>query len=109
MGDPLGSSRVSSQKQNHEGVVEAPNGQYRARDVGWQFNPSNPIPVELMVKLAKLCGYSIELRCPLPNADLETLISVKSNEDLANIIEEYGRASSPSHPLKIIATSDVHC
>ena len=28
--DPLGSSRVSSQKQNREGVVEAQSGQYRA-------------------------------------------------------------------------------
>ncbi|KAB2633302.1 hypothetical protein D8674_029549 [Pyrus ussuriensis x Pyrus communis] len=58
---------------------------------------------ELMVKLAELCGYSVELRCPLPNGDLETLISVKSDEDLANIIEEYGRASSPPHSLKIRA------
>ncbi|RXI04899.1 hypothetical protein DVH24_039173 [Malus domestica] len=30
MGDPLGSSRVSSQKQNREGMVEAQSGQYRA-------------------------------------------------------------------------------
>ncbi|CAN6726291.1 unnamed protein product [Malus baccata var. baccata] len=30
MGDPLGSSRVSSQKQNGEGVVGAQSGQYRA-------------------------------------------------------------------------------
>ncbi|RXH89894.1 hypothetical protein DVH24_032251 [Malus domestica] len=30
IGDPLGSSRLSSQKQNREGVAEAQNGQYRA-------------------------------------------------------------------------------
>ena len=30
MGDPLGSSRVSSHKQNREGVVEAQSEQYRA-------------------------------------------------------------------------------
>ncbi|CAN6685543.1 unnamed protein product [Malus baccata var. baccata] len=30
MGDPLGSSRVSSQKQNREGVVGAQSRQYRA-------------------------------------------------------------------------------
>ena len=30
MGDPLGSSRASSQKQNREGVVGAQSGQYRA-------------------------------------------------------------------------------
>ena len=29
MGDQLGSSRVSSQKQNREGVVGAQSGQYR--------------------------------------------------------------------------------
>ncbi|CAN6697980.1 unnamed protein product [Malus baccata var. baccata] len=30
MGDPLRSSRVSSQKQNREGVFGTQNGQYRA-------------------------------------------------------------------------------
>ena len=30
MGDPLGSSRVSSQKQNREGMAGAQSGQYRA-------------------------------------------------------------------------------
>ena len=30
MGDPSGNSRVSSQKQNREGVVGAQSGQYRA-------------------------------------------------------------------------------
>ncbi|RXH89807.1 hypothetical protein DVH24_032164 [Malus domestica] len=30
MGDPLGSSRVSSQKQNRKGIVGAQSGQYRA-------------------------------------------------------------------------------
>ena len=30
MGDPLGSSRVSSQKQNREGLVGAQSGQYSA-------------------------------------------------------------------------------
>ncbi|KAM1638340.1 hypothetical protein EV1_015846 [Malus domestica] len=58
---------------------------------------------ELVEKLKEFCGYSVELKCPLPNGDLETLIAVKSDEDLANIIEEYGRASSPLRPLKIRA------
>ena len=30
MGDPLGSSRLSSQKKNREGVLGAQSGQYRA-------------------------------------------------------------------------------
>ncbi|CAN6707170.1 unnamed protein product [Malus baccata var. baccata] len=40
MGDPLGSSFVSSQKQNREGVVEAQNGQYRGRvELGMWWGP----------------------------------------------------------------------
>ncbi|XP_019457239.1 PREDICTED: uncharacterized protein LOC109357681 [Lupinus angustifolius] len=60
---------------------------------------------ELMVKLNELCGSSsITLKCPLPNGNLETLISITSDEDLANIIEEYDRVSLLlSHPLKIRA------
>ncbi|GLT29106.1 hypothetical protein SLA2020_039920 [Shorea laevis] len=51
---------------------------------------------ELMVKLGEFCGYSVTLRCPLPEGDLETLISIKSDEDLANLIDLYDRASTPS-------------
>lgn len=43
------------------------------------------------MKLEEFCGYSVELKCQLPNGDLETLISVKSDEDLANMVEEYDR------------------
>lgn len=59
---------------------------------------------ELMVKLMEFCGFSVALRCALPDGDLETLISVKSDEDLANLIAEYDGASlaSPS-PKKIRA------
>ncbi|VVB17836.1 unnamed protein product [Arabis nemorensis] len=48
---------------------------------------------ELMKKLVEFCGYSVDLKCQLPNGDLETLISVKSDEELANIVEEYDRVS----------------
>ncbi|KAM4115333.1 hypothetical protein ACJW30_04G141100 [Castanea mollissima] len=61
---------------------------------------------ELMVKLGEFCGSSVNLRCQLPTGDLETLISITSDEDLANVIEEYDRASSSSmnnRPLKIRA------
>lgn len=54
------------------------------------------IVTELMVKLGEFCGYSVTLRCQLPNGDLETLISIKSDEDLANLIEEYDRCGSTS-------------
>ncbi|XP_017433253.2 uncharacterized protein LOC108340400 [Vigna angularis] len=59
---------------------------------------------ELMTRISELCGSPATLRCPLPNGDLVTLISVKNDEDLANIIEEYDRVSSSlPHRLKIRA------
>ncbi|CAH8355255.1 unnamed protein product [Eruca vesicaria subsp. sativa] len=48
---------------------------------------------ELMKKLIEFCGYAVDLRCQLPNGDLETLISVKSDEELTNIVEEYNHVS----------------
>ena len=44
MGDPLGSSRVSSQKQNREGVVGVQSGQYRATVVEWAREVVRPGP-----------------------------------------------------------------
>ena len=44
MGDPLGSSRVSSQKQNREGVVGAQSGQYRAMVVERARDVVDPRP-----------------------------------------------------------------
>lgn len=58
---------------------------------------------ELMVKLGEFCGYSVTLRCQLPNGDLETLISIKSDDDLANLIEEYDRAASSSKIRAILS------
>ncbi|KAK4423877.1 hypothetical protein Salat_1970600 [Sesamum alatum] len=65
---------------------------------------------ELLVKLGEMCGTPVCLRCQLPTEDLDALVSITSDEDLANLIEEYDRAaaagaaaaSSPS-PLKIRA------
>ncbi|CAG7860386.1 unnamed protein product [Brassica rapa] len=48
---------------------------------------------ELTKKLLEFCGYSVDLRCQLPNGDLETLISVKSDEELTNIVELHNRVS----------------
>ncbi|KAJ4974668.1 hypothetical protein NE237_007842 [Protea cynaroides] len=48
---------------------------------------------ELLVKLGDLCGSSVSLRCQLPTEDLDALVSVTSDEDLANLIEEYDRVS----------------
>ncbi|CAM9002094.1 hypothetical protein QQ045_001831 [Rhodiola kirilowii] len=61
---------------------------------------------ELMVKLGELCGASVSLRCQLPSEDLDALVSITSDEDLANLIEEYDKAaaaSATSSSLKIRA------
>ncbi|URD79551.1 PB1 domain containing protein [Musa troglodytarum] len=60
---------------------------------------------ELQVKLRELCGWdAVSLRCQLPKEDLDALVSVTSDEDLANLVEEYDIASRdrPS-PLNIRA------
>ncbi|KAL1365512.1 hypothetical protein HN51_013534 [Arachis hypogaea] len=50
---------------------------------------------ELLVKLGDLCGSPVtHLRCQLPTEDLDALVSITSDEDLANLLEEYDRVSS---------------
>ncbi|KAL9243115.1 hypothetical protein vseg_017043 [Gypsophila vaccaria] len=73
---------------------------------------------ELCEKLQELCGYAVQLRCQLPTEDLDILVTVKCDEDLSNVIEEYEKASiiagksikirailSPSKPNSSAATS----
>ncbi|CAL9179501.1 unnamed protein product [Musa hybrid cultivar] len=62
--------------------------------------------LELQVKLRELCGWgAVSLRCQLPTEDMDALVSVTSDEDLANLVEEYDLASRDrrSSPLKIRA------
>ncbi|CAK7332567.1 unnamed protein product [Dovyalis caffra] len=58
---------------------------------------------ELLLKLRELCGTSVSLRCQLPKEDLDALVSITSDEDLANLVEEYDRAAAPTASLKIRA------
>ncbi|KAI3833761.1 hypothetical protein MKW92_017152 [Papaver armeniacum] len=59
---------------------------------------------ELMVKLCEVCGYSsVSLRCQLPYEDLDALVSIKTDEDLINVMEEYEAEKKSSIPLKIKA------
>ncbi|KVH88953.1 uncharacterized protein LOC112501476 [Cynara cardunculus var. scolymus] len=63
---------------------------------------------ELMVKLGELCGKPVSLRCQLPTEDLDALVSITSDEDLVNLVEEYDRAASlQSSSLKIRAFLSV--
>ncbi|KAJ0971942.1 hypothetical protein J5N97_019901 [Dioscorea zingiberensis] len=54
---------------------------------------------ELQVKLGQLCGWGrVAMRCKLPTEDLDVLVSVTSDEDLANLIEEYDLAVRDKPP-----------
>lgn len=53
-----------------------------ARNISYSF---------LISKLSKLCGSAVTLKYQLPNEDLDALISVTTDEDLENMMEEYDR------------------
>ncbi|RWW23106.1 hypothetical protein GW17_00012660 [Ensete ventricosum] len=66
---------------------------------------------ELQVKLRELCGWgAVSLRCQLPTEDMDALVSVTSDEDLANLVEEYDLASRDRRlsPPKIRAFLLLH-
>ncbi|KAF7127019.1 hypothetical protein RHSIM_Rhsim11G0055400 [Rhododendron simsii] len=59
---------------------------------------------ELMVRFVELCGSSMILKCKLPTEDLDVLVTITCDEDLATIVREYDRFSSSTHKdLKITA------
>ncbi|RAL47568.1 hypothetical protein DM860_011306 [Cuscuta australis] len=49
---------------------------------------------ELMLKFAEACGESMNLKCKLPAEDLDVLVSISGDEELAAVIEEYDRVSA---------------
>ncbi|CAF2003877.1 uncharacterized protein BNAC07G23610D [Brassica napus] len=49
---------------------------------------------ELASKMAEMCGSAVTIRCQLPTEDLDALVSITCDEDLANLIEEYDLVSS---------------
>ncbi|KAI3688693.1 hypothetical protein L2E82_46459 [Cichorium intybus] len=48
---------------------------------------------ELIFKFWEACGFSVDLKCKLPTEDLDVLVSVTCDEDLAAVVEEYDRVS----------------
>ncbi|WCJ38540.1 Octicosapeptide/Phox/Bem1p family protein [Euphorbia peplus] len=50
---------------------------------------------ELLLKLEEMCGSRVSFRCQLPKEDLDALVSITSDEDLVNLMEEYDRAAIP--------------
>uniref|UniRef100_A0A7C9CRB0 PB1 domain-containing protein n=1 Tax=Opuntia streptacantha TaxID=393608 RepID=A0A7C9CRB0_OPUST len=55
---------------------------------------------ELLSKMSEMCGSSVSLRCQLPNEDLDALVTIKSDEDLANLLEEYDRFAPSSMKIR---------
>ncbi|CAH9109907.1 unnamed protein product [Cuscuta epithymum] len=48
---------------------------------------------ELMVKLCDACGEAVKLSCKLPSEDLDVLVSICGDEELAVVMEEYEKVS----------------
>ncbi|GLJ32070.1 hypothetical protein SUGI_0645810 [Cryptomeria japonica] len=46
---------------------------------------------ELVTKMTEILGSSVALKFQLPTEDLDALVSIKSDEDLKNLLEEYER------------------
>ncbi|GER56779.1 octicosapeptide/Phox/Bem1p family protein [Striga asiatica] len=57
---------------------------------------------ELMVKLGESCGSSVNLTCKLPGEDLDVLVTVKSDEELRSVVEEYERSSLPEAKIRAV-------
>lgn len=73
---------------------------------------------ELIVKLWDVCGPSMSLRCKLPHEDLDSLIHVESDEELAYVFEEYDLFSEEDLKIRVIlddtpriswAIDQLHC
>ncbi|KFK41478.1 hypothetical protein AALP_AA2G136000 [Arabis alpina] len=57
---------------------------------------------ELLRKLSDIYGSSVNFRCQLPTDDLDALVTVTTDEDLKNIMEEYD-IDTTAQSLKIRA------
>lgn len=57
---------------------------------------------DLIAKFNKSCQFSVTLKCKLPTEDLDVLISVTSDADLATVVAEYDRVSPDSKIRSVI-------
>lgn len=64
---------------------------------------------ELLQKMAELYAQTHTIKYKLPEEDLDALVSVSSNEDVANMMEEYDRlqSSEASPRLRLFLFSDM--
>lgn len=64
---------------------------------------------ELIQKMVEIYGQAHTIKYKLPEEDLDALVSVSSNEDVANMMEEYDRlhSSEASPRLRLFLFSDM--
>ncbi|GLJ32065.1 hypothetical protein SUGI_0645720 [Cryptomeria japonica] len=69
---------------------------------------------DLIAKMAEVLGCDVLLKCQLPGEDLDALVSIKSDEELESILEEYDRLGTklrvflfpkPANPCRAVALS----
>ena len=60
--------------------------------------------LDLIFKFWEVCGFTGDLKCKLPSEDLDMLVSVTCDEDLAAVVEEYDRVS-PDAKIRVVLCS----
>ncbi|GLJ32064.1 hypothetical protein SUGI_0645710 [Cryptomeria japonica] len=69
---------------------------------------------DLIAKMAETLGSDVLLKCQLPGEDLDALVSIKSDEELHNMLEEYEMLPTklrvflfpkPANPCRAVALS----
>ncbi|KAI3688691.1 hypothetical protein L2E82_46457 [Cichorium intybus] len=61
---------------------------------------------DLILKFWVACGFSADLKCKLPSEDLDVLVSVTCDEDLAAVVEEYDRVSPDAKIRAVLCSGD---
>ncbi|GLJ32068.1 hypothetical protein SUGI_0645780 [Cryptomeria japonica] len=92
---------------SYGGRIVPRHGDWKLRYVGGDTRvmaaDRNITFADLMAKMAEVLGSSPVLKCQLPNQDPDALVSIKSDEDLHNILEEYNRQGIKQGSSKVRA------
>ncbi|GLJ32067.1 hypothetical protein SUGI_0645770 [Cryptomeria japonica] len=71
---------------------------------------------DLIAKMAETVGFDVLLKCQLPGEDLDGLVSIKSDEELDSMLEEYDRLPTklrvflfqkPANPCRAVALNGL--
>eukprot|EP01018_Ginkgo_biloba_P011153 Gb_12413 [translate_table: standard] len=102
--DESGSNRVKF-LCSHGGKILPRPGDGKLRYVGGETRvvaASRSITfADFIAKMGEVCGSSVSLKYQLPSEDLDALVSVTSNEDLENMLEEYERFEAKEGASKV--------